>query len=64
MDSQSGFDYMGAAGLGLSAFNAFNQYNYQNDALGLAKDQLNDARSAAADKKVTRAKWSSAFQNA
>ena len=58
------FDYTGAANLGLSAFNTWNNYNMQKDQMSLYKQDLNKKWAGQDRRDATRKEWSSAFKNA
>jgi len=58
------FDWTGAANLGLSAFNTWNNYNMQNEQMDLYKQDLNKKWADQDRRDLTRKEWSSAFKNA
>ena len=58
------FDWTGAANLGLSAFNTWNNYNMQNEQMDLYKQDLNKKWADQDRRDSTRKEWSSAFKNA
>ena len=57
-DQRNSFNWSGAANLGLSAFNAYNQYNYQNEALKMARNEAAVRDRELARKDKTRSNWS------
>jgi hypothetical protein len=63
MNDLNSFDWMGTANLGLSAFNAYNQYNYQQEALKGAREDRAVRNAELARKNAARDSWSSAFKN-
>jgi len=58
------FDWMGGANLALSAFDAYNKYNMQNEQMDLYRQQIADARAERARKNTTRNAYATAFANA
>lgn len=61
INNSNSFDWGGAFDTGLSAFNAFNQYKYQNDTMDLYKSQIAEARAERTRKNTTRDAWSNAY---
>jgi len=58
------FDFTGAANLGLSAFNAYNNYNYQKDMMDIYKTDMSNKWADTDRRNKTREAWGSAFANA
>ncbi len=57
INNANSFDFGGAFDIGLSAFNAFNQYNYQKDAMNMYKKQIQTQNDEIARQNAVRSSW-------